>query len=359
LNIFSDIMRVADDSRQDLVPPSTASEIIAASDVWDMTVPWMPVYWEMDTLARFKRAGFTYVSLTLQEWPPTFDNTQLSIERFKELASAESAWLMFGNSLADIDRGRREGKLVLGINSQETLPIGDDLARIEALHALGVRHMLLAYNIRNLVADGCAERADAGLSNFGRQVVLEMNRVGILVDGSHTGRRSSLEAIDLSARPVIFSHSNAYSLCPHIRNIRDDQIRACAARGGVVGVVGVGSFLGDVEARAESVFRHIDYIASMVGPEHVGIGSDYGKSMPYKDYPSVWEAYSATHKSWPDPTNAWPDPTGSQIPLDESRCFQPEQLVDLVEIMLAHGYSVEVVKGILGGNFRRVYATVL
>ncbi len=340
------------------VSPAVAA-ILASADVWDMTLPWMPVFWEMDTLARFKRAGFIFVSLTLQGWPPTFDNTRQCVERFKEIAKPESAWLTFGSSLADIDRGRREGKLVIGVNSQETVPIGEDLSRVEALYALGVRHMLLAYNVRNLVADGCAEVADAGLSNFGRQVVREMDRVGMIVDCSHTGRRSSLEAIELSKRPVIFSHSNAYSVCPHIRNVRDEQIRACAARAGVIGVVGVGAFLGDVEARAESMFRHIDYIASLVGPEHVGFGIDYAKSMPYKDYPSVWEAHSATHKAWPDPTNAWPDPTGTQIPLDESHCFQPEQLVELVEIMLAHGYSAEVVKNILGANFRRVYATTL
>jgi membrane dipeptidase len=335
-----------------------ARQALADADVWDMTVPWMPVYWDLDTLARFKRAGFTFISLTLQEWPPTFENTRLSIERFKTMASAASTWLTFANSVSAIDRGRREGKLVLGFNSQETIPIGEDLSRIEALRDFGVGHMVLAYNVRNTVADGCAEAADGGLSNFGRRVVQEMSRVGMIVDCSHTGRRSSLEAIELCARPVIFSHSNAYALCPHIRNLRDDQIRACAARGGVIGVVGVGSFLGDVEARSESVFRHIDYIASLVGPEHVGIGSDFAKNMPYADFSAVWEAYAAANKAWPDPLDAWPDPTANQIPLDQSHCFQPEQLIELIHIMFSHGYSAKCVEGILGANFRRVYATV-
>jgi membrane dipeptidase len=324
-----------------------------------MTLPWLPIYWEIDTLARYKRAGYTFVSATLQDWPPTLDGMRQCVERFKEIAKPESSWLTFGCSLAEIDRGRREGKLVIGLNSQETRPIGEDLSRVEALYALGVRHMLLAYNVRNLVADGCAEVSDAGLSNFGRQVVREMDRVGIIVDCAHTGRRSSLEAIELSERPVIFSHSNAYSVCRHIRNICDEQIHACAARGGVIGVVGVGAYLGDAEARAMSMFRHIDYIATLVGPEHVGLGTDYVKIFPVKNYLSVWEAISASEKAWPDPTNAWPDPTGTQIPADESRCFGPEQLVELIELMLAHGYSSDVVKGILGGNFRRVYATAV
>src|SRR5258705_8588111 len=106
-----------------------------------------------------------------------------------------------------------------------------------------------------------------------------MNRVGMTVDCSHTGRRSSLEAIELSERPAIFSRSGAYSVCAHIRNIRDEQIRACAARGGVIGVVGIGAFIGDAKARTESVFRHIDYTATLVGPQHVGLGTDYVKDM--------------------------------------------------------------------------------
>lgn len=332
------------------------AEILRTSEVWDMTLPWVPVYWDIAVLARYRRAGYTFVSATLQDWPPTFEGMRSCIERFKEMARSEQEWLTFGSSLAEIDEGRRAGKLVVGLNSQETRPIGEDLSRIEALRALGVRHMLLAYNVRNLVADGCAEVADAGLSNFGRQVVAEMGRVGIIVDCSHTGCRSSLEAIALSKHPTIFSHSNAYAVCAHIRNISDEQIRACAAGGGVIGVVGVGAFLGDIEARAASMFRHIDYIASLVGAQHVGLGTDYVSIFPAKDHAAAWAA--SEEKTWPDPTNGWPNPTGTQLPVEESHCFAPEQLAELITIMLAHGYSTDVVRGILGANFRRVYTAI-
>lgn len=334
---------------------AAAARLLATSDIWDMTLPWLPIYWDMDVLARYRRAGFTFVSLTLQDWPPTFDGTRQCIERFKKTAAAHADWLTFGASLAEIDKGRHEGKLVVGCNSQETRPVGEDLSRIEALRALGVTHMLLAYNVRNLVADGCAERADAGLSNFGRQVVREMNRVGMIVDCSHTGRRSSLEAIELSERPVIFSHSGAHAVCPHIRNIRDEQIRACAMRGGVIGVVGVGAFLGDLAARTESLFRHIDHISTLAGPEHVGLGTDYVRILPARDFPSEWAIDDPLVRSWPDAANAWPDPTGTQLLVEESRCFGPEQLTQLIETMLAHGYPDEAVQGILGGNFKRAF----
>jgi membrane dipeptidase len=323
---------------------AAVSAILASSDVWDMTLPWLEEQQEMAVLARFRRAGVTFVSATAQDFPPTFEGVTKLVERFKEAAKTQADWLTVGSSLAEIDEGRRKGKLVVGLNIQDTVQLGTDLSRVASLRAIGVRHMLLAYNARNFVADGCAESSDAGLSIFGRKVVREMDRAGIIVDCSHTGRKSSLEAIELTQRPPIFSHSGAYAICRHIRNIRDDQIRACAARGGVIGVVGVGAFLGDIQAQADSMFRHVDYIATLVGAEHVGLGTDY-----VKDMTSTWEAVRA------EKDGAWPDPTGTQ--LCEGVCFQPEQLAELVDIMLAHGYSTDVVKGILGANFRRVYAT--
>lgn len=336
---------------------AAVSDLLGSTDVWDMTVPWLPYHWDVEILKRYRRAGYTFVSLTLQDWPPTLDGMRNCIDRFREMIEPEADWIVFGNSLSDIDRGRSEKKLVIGLNSQETRPIGEDLSRIETLYEMGVRHMVLAYNVRNIVADGCAEHGDAGLSNFGRQVVREMNRNGMIVDCSHTGRRSSLEAIEMSERPVIFSHSSVYSICPHFRNIRDDQIRACADRDGVIGVVGMGPFLGDLEARTESMFRHIDYIATLVGPEHVGLGTDYVGLYPMKDHPAAWDLIRRMQKPWPDASIAWPDRTGEQIGGGAGRCFAPEQIAELIELMLSRGYSSDVVKGILGANFRRVYVS--
>lgn len=333
------------------------AEILASSDVWDMTLAWIPVYWEMETLRRYKRAGYTFASLTLQNWPPTFERMLERIDEFKAIVEKESDWLVFGTSVAEIEAGRRAGKLVLGLNSQETLPIGMDLSRIGTLHAAGIRHMLLAYNVRNFVADGCAEVGNAGLSNFGRLVVKEMDRVGIIVDGTHTGRQSTLEAMELTTRPPIFSHSGAYKIFAHIRNIHDDQIRACAARGGVVGVVGMGPFLGDLQATTEGYFRHIDYMVQLVGPEHVGLGTDYVPPMFY-DEAFMKRLEESEDRMWPPPEIGWVDAEGNSQRAVEGSSVQPEQVGDLVGMMLTHGYPVEAVKGILGENFKRVYAAL-
>jgi membrane dipeptidase len=211
---------------------------------------------------------------------------------------------------------------------------------IGMFYALGVKHTLLAYNSKNYVGDGCGERTDAGLSRFGIEVVREMNRVGMLICGTHSGYRTTMEAMEISTAPVIFSHSNAYALHPHYRNLRDDQIKACARLGGVIGVNGLGEFLNDHEASSASMFAHIDYMANLVGPEHVGIGLDYTE-----DVPAFWRWVDTNPDMWPP--NPGQERTGSKF-------AQPEQLTELVAMMLQAGYSDAVVQGILGLNFKRV-----
>ena len=171
------------------------------------------------------------------------------------------------------------------------------------------------------------------------RVVEEMNRLGILVDGTHCGYRTSMEAIEVTQQPFIFSHSNAHALVPHFRNIRDDQIKACAATGGIIGVNGVGAFLDDPEAKTETVFRHVDHVANLVGPEHVALGVDY-----VRDVGGFWAWIASNPEMWPD----------EGISTRPSRFMQPEQIVELTGLMLASGYHEPDIRGILGENFLRV-----
>lgn len=325
--------------------PQAEAVISGSPAVWDMTLPWVEQYWDIDVLRRYHDSGYTFISATIQDMPASYEGVKREVARFKELCIPHSDWLCFADSIVDIDRERDAGRLVLGLNVQDTELVHDDLSRLQVLRELGVRHMLLAYQTRNKAADGCAEPADAGLSLFGRELVAEMNRVGIVVDVSHMGKRSSLEAMDASSTPPIFSHSGVFSICRHIRNIDDEQIRACADRGGVVGVVGIGAFLGDPDAGAHTMFRHIDYVAQLVGAEHVGIGTDFIDDMEW-----TWEGMASAKST------SWRDPYGTQ--LYEGVAFAPEQLLELVELLLASGYSQKNIEGILGGNFHRIYASV-
>jgi membrane dipeptidase len=172
-----------------------------------------------------------------------------------------------------------------------------------------------------------------------------MNRVGIIVDCSHAALTTTIDIISESVRPVVFSHSNPVSVWNHQRNISDEQIRACAETGGVIGINGLGIFLGDNDIENETLLRHICYVSDLVGPEHVGIGFDYS--------PEIDLDIGDILKSRPD---YWPP--GQQYETPGIQHAGPSQLRDLTHRMIEHGFSSEETRGILGGNFRRVAAGV-
>lgn len=320
-----------------------ARKLYRASLVWDMTLPYGAIH-AVDgvTLERFRQAGFGLLSLTIGN-DRVFGRPELALSNLAKVYAVvaknpDKYRLVYGTD--DIDAARAAGQLGITFNFQGSNVLGNDTGSIAVFYQLGVRHMLFAYNQRSLAGDGCGESTDAGLSRYGRAVIREMNRVGMIVDGSHCGHRTSMEAMELSTAPCIFSHCNAWSVYPHYRNIKDDQIRKCAETGGVIGVNGLGEFLDDMEATSESMFRHLDHIVNLVGPQHAGIGLDY-----VKDVAGFW-------KSVEDTPDIWPDNQGK--PNRHTKFAQPEQIEELVELMCRRGYADEDIRGILGGNFYRV-----
>jgi membrane dipeptidase len=319
-----------------------ARELLSTSLVWDMTLPWEAGALDQETLPRFKAAGVDVISLTVDM--PTLDATIRHIALVKSDIRNHSDSMMLIRTIDDVVEANESGKLALTFNLQETNPLDGNLDMIDVYYELGVRHMLLAYNQKNRVGDGCAERTDSGLSRFGIRVVQEMNRIGMLVDGTHSGHKTTMEAMEISNAPFIFSHCNSWRVVPHYRNIKDDQIKACAATGGVIGVNGLGEFLDDPYASSESIFRHVDHMVNLVGSRHVGIGLDF-----VKDADGFWDWVRESPEMWP--------------PVDEkphiNTAFgQPEQIVELCELMLSHRYLEEDVLAILGGNFKRVASEV-
>ena len=233
-----------------------------------------PVHYD-NWIAKYRKAGVTWLSMTVGS-----DFTKTTGRMLHVLAANRRYILerpeeyVFVHKVADVARARAEGRLGVNFNFQGSNPLEGDINLVEILRTLGVGHMLLAYNDKNLAAGGSHDRDNPGLSNFGRALVAEMNRVGMVCDGSHMSARSTLEMCEASAAPVIFSHSCARALRDHERNIGDDQIRAAAATGGVIGVNGVSLFLSEAlyDPSAQQMFRHIDYIAELVGDRHVGLG---------------------------------------------------------------------------------------
>src|SRR5215216_5859672 len=178
--------------------------------------------------------------------------------------------------VADFRKAKQRGELAVGLHFQGGNPIEADLDLIDAFHALGVRVFQLTYNARNFIGDGCLEDANAGLSTFGRKVVRRLDERKITIDISHVGERTSLDALELASGPVVATHANARAVCDSPRNLTDEQIRAVAASGGVIGLCGFPAFVSSSPVTTlEQLIDHADYISNLVGPQHVGLGLDF------------------------------------------------------------------------------------
>lgn len=321
-----------------------AAAIIQRSIVWDMTIPWYLTKDDKETFPRFHGSGFTLLSATIADDQDTVQSALTNISLLRARLAAAPERYVAVNGVEDVLRAKKEGLLAVTFHTQGTAWISD-LSVLDAFYELGLRHILLAYQVRNRVADGCAERTDAGLSKFGLRLIEKMNSLGILIDCSHTGLQSSLDAIEASTTPAIFSHSNSRAVYGHYRNITDEQALACAKKGGVVGAVGLGGFIGRDDASAAGMFKHVDHYVNLIGPEAVGLGLDF-----VADPVGLGKRLGGPGGHG---TDAWPDFDGLKGVRTQT-FLQPEQISELVEEMLKHNYPDGAICGILGENFLRV-----
>jgi membrane dipeptidase len=294
---------------------------------------------DIGPLRRYLDIGVGYVSVNVGYAPHDIDSTMRVLSSWRRQVLARPEEFVLATTTADLLAARDSGRLAVGFDLEDTNPLGGEIGMVRAYYDLGVRSMLLTYNGENLTGFGCHALNDTGLTSFGRAVVDEMNQVGMLVDVSHCGYRTSMETLERSASPVIFSHSSMRGLWDHERNIRDDQVMACAATGGVVGINGVGIFLGENDISVATMARHIDYAAQLVGPEHVGIGTDY-----------VFDS-DDLNRELADNPHVFPESYRRWGRMD---FFPPEQLVPLEAELALLGYPQPAIEGIMGGNFLRV-----
>lgn len=259
----------------------------------------------------------------------------------------------------DIIDAKAQGQAALLLAAQDGEFIAGSLGRVEAFHRLGLRMLILAYNRDNLLAGGCADAADRGLTKLGRRVVEECNRVGILLDGSHLSCRSSLEMIDLSDAPVVFSHSNPRGVVDNARNISDEQIKACATRGGVVGVVPWGPMVYKPESNRrpnlDDLLDCVDYIADLTGSaDHIGLGTDFSLGT-YEDMRlDPWGAPDYFREVTAAIDKILPNDMLTPERFTEGFDSYPE-IVNVVGGLEKRGYDDAAIDGILGRNFLRVF----
>lgn len=318
-----------------------SKSLMAKTIIWDNHAC-MPLRPEDDSflpqLARFKASGVSLVSLNVSfdMQPPESAFTMLA--SFRHWLRNHADDYVLADNVADIETAKAEGRLAVVFDIEGGRAVEAHPGLVEIFYRLGVRWMLIAYNKNNRLGGGCQDE-DRGLTDYGRRVIDEMERVGMVLCCSHTGYRTAAEAMEYSRHPVIFSHSNPRTLCDHERNIPDELIRACARTGGVVNINGFGIFLGEHNNATERMLQHIDYVANLVGPEHVGLGLDY-----VFDKEEMYDFY----RTRPD---LFPPEKGYK---SDMAIIEPECIPAIAEGLLKMGYSDDHTRGILGHNNLRI-----
>lgn len=314
--------------------------------VWDAHSGFMPdPAADLTHLGLWRDAGVNYLSIDVGFDLLPWTHTVKTLEAFRHWIVAHSSEFALAGTAQDIRRAHSDGRMAVTFDIEGMNALDHRVEMVELYYRLGVRQMLISYNRNNLAGGGCHDE-DNGLTAFGRAAIEEMNRVGMLVDVTHCGYRTSMEAIESSSQPVVFSHSNPRALCDHGRNITDQQIRACACAGGVIGAVGVGLLLGTDDTSARTLASHVDYLLEIAGPDHVGIGLDYAFAV---DAPQTADMVRANPDFWPA-DQGYSATAMSYVP--------PSQLIGLTDALLRRGHSEQVVRGVLGENFLRLAGEV-
>lgn len=212
-------------------------------------------------------------------------------ENFREMVQNMEQWnrwfeqfpdlIMKGQWASDIDVAHETGRTAIFFGFQNPSPIEDDIGLVEIVHVLGARFMQLSYNNQSLLATGCYEEVDTGITRMGKQVIKEMNRVGLIVDMSHSADRSTIEAADISERPIAITHANPHIWAPALRNKREDVLRAVTGNGGMLGFSLYPHHLkGGSDCALESFCSMVADTAEKYGFQHLGIGSDLCQDQP-------------------------------------------------------------------------------
>ncbi len=295
-------------------------------------------------LEAYRAAGVAYASINVGMDLNPVSQIMSVIAGFRSRIAAQPDRYLLARSVEDVEIAAASGRLAIGFDLEGALPLQEQPEMVELYRDLGVRQMHLAYNRNNSVADGCHD-TERGLTALGRRVVEAINAAGVLMDCSHTGRRCSLDIMEASSAPVIFSHANPQALVDHGRNVTDEQIRACAATGGVVCVSGVSAFVGTSKPTAREVARHAAYVADVGGIEHVGIGLDIGFR---QDGVSDWPEGSVDPHYW------WPKSAGYNYGIVRMSYAPVESWRQLGSELRGTGMSEEETALVLGGNMMRV-----
>jgi membrane dipeptidase len=304
-----------------------------------------------EVFAEMASAGITSATCTCSVWEG-FRDTMRNIAAFQRWFIEHDDLLRPVRTVDDIHAAKAEGRVGVVLGFQNLSPIEDRLEFLALFKALGVGVMQLTYNTQNLVGSGCYETHDGGLTDYGRDAVAEMNRVGILVDLSHVGARTAADAVEASERPVVYTHVCPSGMKEHPRNRTDAEMRAVAEKGGMVGVTLFPAFLAaGNDATIDDYVDTIEYVLNVVGEDHVGVGTDFidGHGRDYL----TW----LNHDKGDGRPIGDPDVIERLINVRLPRGIQRiGELPNLTDALVRRGWSDDRVRKLLGGNWLRVLA---
>jgi membrane dipeptidase len=306
--------------------------------------------WDEAAFADLEKSGYTAIHTSLANRNLAVGLRELRL--WREMFVRHSDKVLPCRGAADIERAKHERKLAVFLGFQNATVIEDDISHLDRLHAAGTRCIQLTYNARNLLGDGCTERTNAGLSDFGIACVERMNQLGIIVDLSHCGVQTSADGIAFSKRPPAFTHTMCQAVYDHVRAKSDTLLRALSEKGGVTGIVALGYFIGPgPETSFEDYLRHIDHAVKVCGIDHVGLAADFSIR---------GIRATATRESWYLPRLRYFKPAYRvRWPPWIPELDQPDRFRTVAHALARRGYRSAGIEKILGLNWVRYFRDVL
>jgi membrane dipeptidase len=320
----------------------TLRKLVGSALVWDnhCCLPLRADSSFLPQLERYRNSGVNLVSVNIGFAEMSWAEHIQVLSFMRQWIAQRPDTYRLVSTVDDARCCNSEGKLGIVFDVEGMFPVQANLSLVQTFYELGVRWMLIAYNRNNAAGGGCLD-ADSGLTPVGRAIIDEMEKVGMVLCLSHSGARTVADALEYARNPPIFSHSNPFGDNPHPRNVSDELMRTCARKGGVIGLSGIGPFLGTSVDLEERMLRQLRYVIDLVGPEHVGLGLDY-----------VFDRAELQEHVRLNPS-LYPSGVDSGLAM-----IEPESMGAIADGLARDNLTDTQIRGILGENWLRIATQV-
>tara|TARA_B100000575_G_C23053130_1_gene606221 strand:- start:79 stop:1044 length:966 start_codon:yes stop_codon:yes gene_type:complete len=309
--------------------------------------------WTREVFEFNREAGLDAVHVTIV-YHEDYDELLLEIKKWDKLFLENSDLIFLGRNFKDIEKAKLEKKTAIFFGFQNCSPIEDDIRLVEKIHSLGCRFMQLTYNNQSLLATGCYEKIDSGVTNFGKEVIKEMNRVGVVIDMSHSAEKSTFDAIELSEKPIAITHANPSFWHPAKRNKSNDLLKILSQSGGILGLSLYPHHLKEnTNCSLESFCQMVAKTAEIMGVENIGIGSDLCLNQPDSIVEWMRNGTWSKSKNFGEGSKNKPGFPDQPIWFKDARGFANLE-IGLKKI----GFSEIETNGILGNNWFNFYKNI-